>query len=146
MEGTCACCGERFESRQVETVKDQKYCSRRECQRARRRRWQREKLPADEAYRQNQAAAQQSWRAKHPDYWRQYRRRRPEYAERNRQLQRERNHRRRKWIAKMDELTGCDNDMSGLWKLVPVGADGIAKMDALVVRIDVIQGGCPLGP
>jgi hypothetical protein len=148
MEGICVCCGARFELHPA--VRGQKYCSRRECQRARRRRWQRQKLATDEAYRQNQAAAQQSWRARNPDYWRQYRCRHPEYVERNRELQRQRNERREAsgqgLIAKMDALTGCNNGVSGLWRLVPVGVDRIAKMDSLVVRIDVIQGGCPLGP
>jgi hypothetical protein len=149
MKGTCACCGASFDPHPA--VKGQKYCSRGECQRARRRRWQREKLAVDEAYRHNQAAAQQSWRARNPDYWRRYRLRHPEYAQRNRELQRQRN-RQRRWgsedgsIAKMDALTGRNNDISGLWKLVPFGVDGIAKMDALVVKIDVIQGTCPQGP
>lgn len=149
MKGTCAYCGASFEPHPA--VKGQKYCSRRGCQRARRRGWQREKLAVDEAYRQNQAAAQQSWRARNPDYWRRYRLDHPEYAKRNRELQRQRNRRRRERseggpIAKMDELTGRNQDVSGLWELVPFEVGGIAKMDALVVKIAVIQGGCPQGP
>ena len=122
MTGICVCCGAGFEPHPA--VKNQQYCSRRGCQRARRRRWQREKLARDEAYRQNQAAAQQAWRARNPDYWRQYRLCHPEYAQRNRELQRQRN-RRRRWGS---------------------GHGPIAKMDALVVKIDVIQATCPQGP
>jgi len=49
MERTCVCCGEMFKPHPA--VKHQRYCSGRECQRARRRWWQREKLATDEAYR-----------------------------------------------------------------------------------------------
>ncbi|PXF54723.1 MAG: hypothetical protein C4B58_15655, partial [Deltaproteobacteria bacterium] len=44
-----------------------------ECQKARRRKWQKEKLATDEAYRANQADCQMAWRQRNPDYWRRYR-------------------------------------------------------------------------
>ena len=89
----CAACDCLFEPRR--NVPQQRYCSKRACQRTRRRRWQRQKLKADADYRANQAAAQQRWRERHADYWRRYRQIHPEYAERNREQQRERNRRRR---------------------------------------------------
>ena len=66
----CAGCGCLFVPRR--NVPQQRYCSKRACQRTRRRRW----------------------RERHPAYWRGYRQRRPDYAERNREQQRERNRRR----------------------------------------------------
>jgi hypothetical protein len=89
----CAGCGELFVPRR--NVPQQHHCSRRACQRTRRRRWQRQKLKSDAHYRANQAAAQRLWRARHPEYWRRYRQTRSEYAERNREKQRERNRRQR---------------------------------------------------
>ena len=88
----CAACGDGFTQRR--NVPSQQYCSKSECQRERRRRWQREKLRQDPDYRANQAAAQGRWRERHPDYWRKYRQAHPEYTARNRAQQRERNRHR----------------------------------------------------
>jgi hypothetical protein len=72
-------------------VPHQKYCSKPECQRARRHRWQREKLSQDADYRAHQAAAQRRWHERHPEYWRRYRQSHPEYTARNREQQCPRN-------------------------------------------------------
>ena len=61
-------------------VKNQRYCSEKECQRAWKRLWQRRKLATDPDYKANQADSQKTWREKHPDYWREYRERNPDYA------------------------------------------------------------------
>lgn len=52
---------------------NQQYCNRADCQRARKRAWQRKKRASDPDYRQNLIDAQKRWREHHPDYWRQYR-------------------------------------------------------------------------
>jgi hypothetical protein len=149
MEGRCVCCGGQI--KRNPRVKIQRYCSRPECQKARRKVWQQQKLEKDEDYRRNQADAQRRWRECHRDYWRQYRESRPEYVHRNRELQRERNRRRRKVpdqsaggckeIAKMDAFGGAMSFASGLYRLTPVDPPGIAKMDALTVRLALI---CPV--
>lgn len=51
----------------------QTYCSKPACQRERRSVWNKQKMLSDPDYRANQAAAQQAWHARHPDYWRTYR-------------------------------------------------------------------------
>ena len=79
----CACCGNSFEPRPQ--VPDQAYCSSPDCQRARKRQWQRAKLQSDSDYRINQRAAQQAWSQRNPDYWRNYRDARPEYEHHNRE-------------------------------------------------------------
>ena len=66
----CAGCGERFDARR--NVLQQRFCSKPECQRARRARWQREKMAQDADYRANQAEAGRRWRERHPQYWRAY--------------------------------------------------------------------------
>jgi len=49
-------------------------------------------------------------------------------------------------IAKMDELTMRNDCLSGHYRLVPIDRSGVAKMDELIAKIDVITGGCVRGP
>jgi hypothetical protein len=143
----CAACGCLFEPRR--NVPQQRYCSKRSCQRTRRQRWQRHKLKADADYRANQAAAQQRWRERHPDYWRHYRQTHPECATRNRERQRQRNRHRRSagtgpsppLIANMDAYHSEKPIRSGTYRLVPVVAGEVAKMDAYVVEMHVLSAG-----
>lgn len=67
----CQCCGAEFEP--CPQVPNQLFCSKPECQRDRRRRWQQQKLKTDPAYQENQSHAQRAWLDRHPDYWRSYR-------------------------------------------------------------------------
>ena len=67
----CAACEQVFTPRR--NVPNQRYCSKPECQRARRRRWQRYKHKTDPDYQANQAAAQRRWRERHREYWGRYR-------------------------------------------------------------------------
>jgi hypothetical protein len=129
-------------------VKKHDYCSKKECQLARKRNWQEEKLKADQTYREDQRSAQQDWHANNPDYWKQYRQKNKRYTETNRRKQRYRNARRRKKvsnlpprkpIAKMDALMRQNDIISGRYKLVPVGTQLIAKMDAIIVEIIAIS-------
>ena len=141
----CAACGELFTPRR--NVPNQKYCSKPECQRERRRRWQRQKLKEDPDYRANQAAAQRRWRERHPDYWRRYRRSHPAYTERNREQQHRRNRKRGQVvagpsppaIAKMDVCKAQTAIVSGTYRLIPVSGREIAKMDAYLVEMHVIS-------
>lgn len=150
MPRICKSCGRRF--RPYATVPRQRYCSRIVCQKARRKAWQKEKLSSDKLYKENQADAQKAWREKNQNYWQQYRINHPEYVKRNRELQRVRNCRRSKRlkgfstgrprIAKMDELTDQNNAISGYYRLVPIDVNGIAKVDELLVKIEVITDRC----
>jgi hypothetical protein len=143
----CAACDCLFAPRP--NVPQQRYCSRRACQRARRRRWQRHKLKADADYRANQAAAQQRWGERHPEYWRRYRQSHPEYAARNRERQRTRNRRRRspapgpspQPIANRDAYRSQKPFRSGTYRLIPVAEPGVAKMDAYLVEMHLISVG-----
>jgi hypothetical protein len=101
------------------------------CQRERRRCWQRVKRQNDPDYQDNQARAQRAWQKRNPDYWRDYRREHPQYRERNCSQQRERNARRREClIAKMDASTPVFPVPSGIYRIGPLPATGIAKMGA----------------
>jgi hypothetical protein len=115
-------------------LKQQRYCKRAECQRVRKRKWQRMKMAADPDYQSNQRDAQQQWRERNPDYWRLYRSRRirsqtPAAANLSSDG------------AKMDTLSPDSFIFSGDYMLVPILSSG-AKMDALKVKIVPISKGC----
>lgn len=132
----CAHCSRLFDPNP--RVKNQRYCSDKECQRARRRLWQRRKLATDPDYKVNQADAQKIWREKNPDYWREYRKRKPEYTAHN--LNRQRERRRAGSVAKMDAPVMDLLRKSGIYYIIPESA-GVAKMDASASKVRLI----PLG-
>ena len=68
MEKVCECCKRRFIPHPA--VRHQEYCSDPECQKTRKRKWQKEKLSRDRDYRANQADAQRQWRSRNKGYWR----------------------------------------------------------------------------
>lgn len=141
----CKHCEESFRPRPQNP--QQSYCSNTECQRARKRLWQREKLESDSDYRENQRQAQKRWQESHPDYWRNYRTSHAGYVERNRELQRERNARRHNlgdaietandasMFAKMDASTEKFSLSSGTYKLVPVNCKDGRVNDAFICKI-----------
>lgn len=146
----CACCGQPFEPRPQ--APGQAYCSSPNCQRARKRQWQRAKLQSDSDYRFNQRAAQQAWSQRNPDYWRNYRDARPEYEQHNREQQRLRDLRGHDTgLAKMDVCglpTGLyriarhpafpmENGASWIVEITPVCLTCPCKMD--VSREDLID-------
>jgi hypothetical protein len=104
-------------------------------------------LLSDPDYHANQSAAKSSWRENNPDYWRKYREKNLGYVERNRERQRERNRRRRGQdigqmpIAKMDASMPERSITPGRYLLTMVESGMIAKMDALIVEINVVSGG-----
>lgn len=127
--------------------KNQEYCSKPECQKARKARWQREKLQKDPDYRESQRLSNQKWLANNPDYFRKYRDANPEKAMRNRLLQRVRNRKNLsgehpcnfRLIAKMDAGKASSfRSECGFW-LVPT----IAKMDARKFYLHLIPESWP---
>ena len=134
----CTACGHAFRPRPQ--VPQQNYCPTSDCQRERRRSWQKVKRESDLDYRDNQARAQRAWLGRNPDYWREYRRTHPQYSDRNRVQQRERNDRRReRLIAKMDVSTPIFPLFSGIYRISQVPSAGIAKMDAWMAEITLLS-------
>ena len=132
----CVACSQLFQPRPQ--VPHQSYCSAPDCQRERRRQWQRLKLQTDPDYQNNQSRAQQAWCQRNPDYWREYREANPQYVERNRALQQGRNAKASApSIAKMDVSIPQIPLPSGIYRLTLVKGAGIAKMDAWTVEITV---------
>lgn len=137
MTRRCACCGNPFEPRPQ--IPGQVFCSSADCQRARKRQWQRAKLQSDPDYRINQRAAQQTWSKRNRDYWRNYRAIRSEYEQRNREQQRLRNRQRNGDLAKMDV---CDLP-SGLYRITQHSGVPRKNGDSLIVEIAPVCVTCP---
>lgn len=134
MEKTCPHCGKKFLPHPA--VVNQRYCGSADCQKARKKKWQKERLIRDHDYRENQAAAQKAWCARNKDYWSEYRKKNSGYREKNRLRQRQRD-RQRRMLAKMDGLGTKSLLSPGRYRLVPLYGK-IAKMDELIVEIGVI--------
>ena len=138
----CACC-RRILPRNSK-VKNQRYCGDKACQRARKRKWQREKLEADPDHRANKRESQRAWQNKNPTYWQEYRRRNPDSGGRNRRLQRLRDRTKRQGagndLAKKDTSTRLFNDTSIIY-YISSNMGNLAKMDALPVKIITITAG-----
>ncbi|WP_169485575.1 hypothetical protein [Paraburkholderia polaris] len=133
----CLACGNLFPP--LPHVPNQHFCSAAECQRERRRRWQRKQLRIDPDYRDNQARAQANWRARHPDYWRHYRATHPSYRARNCALQRGRNRHLPNKFANMDGSQLKAAVSSGFYILRSALETDLAKMNAFVVHISVLS-------
>lgn len=132
-------------------VPHQEYCSAAECQKVRKREWQREKLARDADYRKAQQEAQAKWCCNNPDYWKKYRRQNTDYTERNRSRQREKMRLMQRQdhvdeFAKMDVLNQRNDQFTGRYILTPVRNGRFAKMDALIVKIiEVSKGYADIG-
>jgi hypothetical protein len=116
--------------------KNQRYCGKKECQRARKRAWQKEKMAVDPDYRANQQECNKAWRDRNPDYWRNYRRSHPAYTEKNRLLQKARRTKGDACVAKMDASKTDSFARTGTYWLIP--EDGVAKMDAFARKVVLI--------
>jgi hypothetical protein len=126
-------------------IKDQEYCGKPACQRARKTAWERQKIETDPDYRANRRESQKIWIDKHPEYYKAYRKRNPQKVLQNRIRQKLRNQKRANRlqkredekavstpdIAKTDALELAKDKLLGAFWLVPK----IAKMDALAVQI-----------
>jgi hypothetical protein len=137
----CAFCRRKYTKNP--RVKRQSYCGKQPCQRARRRRWQRQKMSMDTNYRMNQKDCMARWRKRNPDYWQQYRKSHMAYTLQNRLLQRFRNMNRpgRPMIAKMDTLKPERSMIPGAYYLFRT-TKTIAKMDAFFQKVLIIPLNC----
>jgi hypothetical protein len=147
MNKRCACCLDELPS--IPSVRNHSYCSKRECQKERKRLWQKRKSSEDNSYRESKADAQRKWSSAKTGYWKEYRANHPDYVKRNREKQQERNRKRPRKraspesgvIAKMDTLTPQNIIPFGRYRLVPLATGVIAKTDALIVEIGIVSSG-----
>ena len=145
----CLCCKELFTPRH--NVRNQKYCGKEQCRRARRALWQREKLKSDPDYREYQAKARKKWREANPGYMRKYRKNNREYRKKERI--RSTSVRLLKGTAvvetdktiplgrvvNMDSSGAQRFEKTGYYKLCPLSGDGVVNMDSYIVQLTVIE-------
>lgn len=122
------------------------YCNSPDCQKVRKRIWQKQKIASDPIYKANQRDAQKVWRDANPDYYKKYRKKNDAYTQKNRTRQAERNKNRRvpmqnqapNLIANMDASKSNYNMNTGVYQLIPMTDGKIAKMDAMIVQLTVM--------
>ena len=144
----CAACHKLFHPRAQSP--DQKFCSAAECQRERKRRWQKARRAADPDYRDNDVQANRQWRRRHPEYWRAYRRKHPQVVTRNRDKQRERDRLRRLKPPQPSSTPHLANEdascltffvETGTYRMIPVTGGDLANENACLVNIALLSGG-----
>jgi hypothetical protein len=136
---TCLHCGKKLPFNRRLKNKQQKYCSNKECQRARMRVWKLLQYRKSHSYRQKSKERQKIWRKKYPSdqYQKEYREKHPVYVNCNRELQRERNKKRKKetvsMIVKTDAMIfqPCDD---GSYLLSKVKKNMIVNRNALSLQ------------
>jgi hypothetical protein len=145
----CKHCGKRDRKNPRLKVK-QSYCGSPACQRARKNKWERDKLQNDSVYREYRKGVKANWRKTYPDdvYQNDYRKTHPEYVRHNRELQKSRNFCIKECLAghpdpnivKTDALSHQRPILPGLYEIYPyiTGLDKkIVKTDALIVELKV---------
>ena len=144
----CASCRKLFHPRAQSP--EQKFCTSAECQRERKRRWQKARRASDPDYRDNDIQANRLWRRQHPEYWREYRRKHPQSVIQNRDKQRERDRARRLQplqsstppeLANEDASTPLFPLQTGTYRMIPVTGGELANVDACLVKIALLSGG-----
>lgn len=135
MDPTCPYCRRTF--RPSPYRPDQQVCSQAACQRRRRRDYHRDKLAADEDYRQTCRDSQRVWREAHPAYASDYRRAHPEQVARNRAAQRPRDLLRRLRRAGARPAAEVAVLPGPLWLVGPPGGD-LAKNNLAFAQLVVL--------
>lgn len=125
-------------------LREQSYCGMHECQKARKRIWQKQKMASDPDYRETQSNNLKDWRKNKPlhEYQRTYRFENPKYVKANRKKQKARNRKRQKQnksasrnvIVKMDALTYGKSDAYVALPCRFHGETLIVKMDTPTPR------------
>lgn len=140
MIGTFSCrhCGNIL-PRNPRLKNKQKYCSERECQKARMRLWKQQQYANNPAYRKKSKERQEIWRKNYPSnqYQKRYRERHPGYVNCNRELQKERNKKRIteavSMVVKTDALVLQPRD-DGAYLLSKVKKNMIVNRNALSLQ------------
>jgi hypothetical protein len=125
----CAACSQFFKT--WPQTPQQKFCSKPECQRERRRL---NKQSHREVNPEAHAKESRVWATMNPDYWKNYRAGHPAYVERNRKQQKQRNQLRRQ-----EEIPNIEAMSPGRYLLTPLDGKRIAKRASWVVEITVLS-------
>lgn len=139
----CVNCGTKFLP--APQVPNQIYCSKQNCQKERRRQWQKNKLQSDPDYRDNQYRAQRAWSERNPDYWRQRRTGSTNYGNRIPSQQVYNTRKNKNSSIKMDALNSSSNLRKalkdGIFSLRVIAEPVDEKMDSWIVELSSISAG-----
>ena len=136
----CQCCGKLVPRNP--RIKNQKYCSGKECQKTRMRIWKKRQYKKNIEYQKKSQSIQKVWRKKYPSYQyqRDYRKAHPDYVMRNRDQQRERNRKRQNnhstMIVKMHALLLQPRE-DGVYTLSRIKKNMIVNRNALTLQPSV---------
>ena len=126
-------------------VPKQTYCSKPNCQKARRKQWQKNRLQSDPDYKANQSRAQKAWTEKNPNYWRELRQTGPDYGNSDLAEQDFLKQDPLKPSIKMDSLTATQNLkkalFDGVFRLKVLAQPQSGKMDVWIVELSSIHTG-----
>ena len=129
-------------------INNQKYCSGKECQRARKRSWKKEQYRNNRYYRQKHLEIQKLWSKKRPgyQYQREYREKHPEYVERNRELQHKRTEKQQqsRQIVPLLKIVNGNSIFTrpgddGTYALMRVNEGNIVNGNAIMVRMQILS-------
>ena len=136
-ERLCRYCQKRFQPSKFQP--QQTVCSQPDCQRQRRADYHRQKIAADDDYREVCRDSPRKWRAAHPEYWKQYRQTHPESAERNRQQQTARDRKRRlRRLANNTSARDLKHSAAQVW-LLGSAAGALANNNPASAQVWVIE-------
>ncbi len=139
----CAHCNDPFTP--APQVPKQTYCSNPNCQKERRKQWQKNRLQSDPDYRANQSRAQKAWTEKNPDYWRELRQSGPDYGNLDFSEQDFLAQESLESFIKMDSLTASQNLrkalFDGVFRLKVLAQPRSVKMDVWIVELSSIHAG-----
>jgi len=131
-------------------VKDQAYCSQKECQQARKNEWEKKRYRTNKRYREARLKSQKKWRKSYPHkkYQKEYRSRRPDYVVCCYEKQNKSYHERREAGQKALEQNNVNTDAiftqpgrDGLYKLIPMdGTKNNVNTDTFIVKMQILSG------
>lgn len=146
---TCRHCHRRFK-KNPRLKGEQHYCGSRDCQQARKNKWEREKLKSDAHYKARRLANRKQWYSRYPGdkYQSVYRQCHPEYLVGNREKQRNRGkiltgNASGSKIVNPDTLPSESLVSCGLYVLYPyknADAEKIVNPDAFIVELRACSG------
>lgn len=132
-------------------VKNQKYCSSRVCQNARRNLTNKTKIKKNSASRLLRQARNKLWRDAFPahEYQNKYRENHPNYVQRNRDLQKERNKKRKRCPPPMIVKTYALSPQplqDGVYTGFEIKSEKIVKTYALIAKMQAQSNLEPINP
>jgi hypothetical protein len=139
----CANCNDLFTP--APQVPKQTYCSKHNCQKERRKQWQKNRLQSDPDYRANQSRAQKAWTEKNPNYWRELRQTGPVYGNSDPAEEDFLKQDSQKPSIKMDSLNATQNLkkalFDGVFRLKVLAQPRSVNMDVWIVELSSIHEG-----